>query len=101
MFSRTQLSTGGRGHVAKGAEQAYQLAEFVRLKLGLHIAITASATSAASSRRRKPHLPNSGLAMVYSIRSAKTFPVRRDLTDLDGGPDAWTRATGRSLQTGA
>jgi hypothetical protein len=24
--------------VAKGAEQAYQLAEFVRLKLGLHIA---------------------------------------------------------------
>jgi hypothetical protein len=39
--------------------------------------------------------------MVYSIRSAKTFPVRRDLTVLDGGPDAWTRATGRSLQTGA
>ena len=38
MFSRTQLSTGGRGHVAKGAEQAYQLAEFVRLKLGLHSA---------------------------------------------------------------
>jgi hypothetical protein len=37
-LSRTQLSAGGRGHVAKGAEQAYQPAEFVRLKLGLHIA---------------------------------------------------------------
>jgi hypothetical protein len=37
-LSQTQLSAGGRGHVAKGAEQAYQLAEFARLKLGLHIA---------------------------------------------------------------
>jgi hypothetical protein len=48
-LSRTQLSAGGRGHVAKGANafyssrkrsslQAYQLAEFVRLKLCLHIA---------------------------------------------------------------